>query len=118
MKKFTLGIILSIIFVFTGTVHAQISTFPYAESFEAGAGGWATDAGPSDSWALGTPAATTIIGASDGTEAWATNLTGSYNNSSSASVVSPVFDFCEPSINCLVLSNINFCFFNLFSRSK
>ncbi len=93
MKKFTLGIVLSIIFVFTGTVHAQISTFPYAESFEAGAGGWATDAGPNDNWALGTPAATTIIGASDGTEAWTTNLTGFYNNSMAAGVVSPVFDF-------------------------
>jgi subtilisin-like proprotein convertase family protein len=93
MKKFTFGIVLSIIFVLTGTVNAQISTFPYAESFEAGAGGWATDAGPGDSWALGAPAAAVIIGASDGTEAWATNLTGLYNASSSASIVSPVFDF-------------------------
>jgi subtilisin-like proprotein convertase family protein len=93
MKKFTFGIILSIIFVLTGTVNAQISTFPYTESFEAGAGGWATDAGLNDAWDLGTPAGDDIIGASDGTEAWATNLTGNYNTSSSASVVSPVFDF-------------------------
>jgi subtilisin-like proprotein convertase family protein len=93
MKKFTFGVVLSMIFVLTGTVNAQISTFPYAESFEAGAGGWASDAGSNDSWALGAPANAIINSASDGTEAWVTNLTGNYNGSSSASIVSPVFDF-------------------------
>ena len=51
MKKFTLGIVLSIVFLLTGVVNAQISTFPYAESFEAGDGGWIAS-GTNSSWAL------------------------------------------------------------------
>ncbi|WP_201770360.1 proprotein convertase P-domain-containing protein, partial [Altibacter lentus] len=97
MKKFTLGIVLSAILLLTGTLQAQISTFPYTESFEAGPAGWATDGGANDSWALGTPAKPVIIGASDGTQAWVTNLTGLYPANHQAAIVSPVFDFSTAS---------------------
>ena len=93
MKKFTLGIVLSAILVLTGTMHAQITTFPYVESFEAGPAGWATDAGANDTWALGTPAKAVITGASDGTQAWATSLTGLYSSNQQSAIVGPEFDF-------------------------
>ena len=93
MKKFTLGIVLSIVFLLMGTMHAQISTFPYAESFEGGPAGWASDAGPNDTWALGTPAKAVIIGASDGANAWVTSLAGLYLNNQQSAIESPVFDF-------------------------
>jgi bacillopeptidase F (M6 metalloprotease family) len=92
MKKITLGIILSIVLVLTGTMSAQITTFPYAESFESGPGGWVSS-GTNSSWELGTPANTVIIGAAEGTNAWITNLTGNYNTNEDSNVQSPVFDF-------------------------
>ncbi|SDF18249.1 HYR domain-containing protein [Ulvibacter litoralis] len=93
MKKFTLGIVLSIVFLLTGALQAQISTFPYQEGFEAGAGGWASDAGANDSWVLGTPAKVVIVGASEGTNAWVTSLAGTYPANQLSAVESPVFDF-------------------------
>jgi subtilisin-like proprotein convertase family protein len=92
MKKFTLGIILSVILVLTGTMSAQISTFPYAESFEGGPGGWVTS-GTNNTWALGTPAKVVIVGASDGANAWVTSLAGLYSANQQSVVASPVFDF-------------------------
>lgn len=92
MRKFTLGTVLSIVFLLTGALHAQISTFPYEESFEGGAAGWVAS-GTNSSWALGTPAGSTITGASDGANAWTTNLTGNYNVNENSNVTSPVFDF-------------------------
>ena len=67
-----------------------IDTFPYQESFEAGDGGWTT---AGTLWELGTPAGLTIIGASDGVNAWATDLDGLYPNNAFETVVSPLFDF-------------------------
>ena len=49
--------------------------------------------GESNSWALGTPDGEVIQGASQGQNAWATNLTGSYFVPESSVVVSPFFDF-------------------------
>ncbi|MGB0522091.1 MAG: CARDB domain-containing protein [Flammeovirgaceae bacterium] len=77
---------------FNVIVAPVISTFPYAESFESGDGGWTTD-GIDNSWELGQPNGSDIVGASDGTEAWATGLTSSYNNDEESFVVSPCFDF-------------------------
>lgn len=74
------------------TKDAPISTFPYTESFETGAGGW-TAGGTSSTWELGMPADTTINSAYDGTQAWTTGLTTDYVNSENSYVTSPDFDF-------------------------
>src|SRR5690606_855553 len=58
-----------------------ISGFPYSQNFENGEGGW-RPGGTNSSWAFGTPAGSVIQGASSGVNAWATNLTGYYNNRS------------------------------------
>jgi hypothetical protein len=74
------------------SLHAQISTYPYIEGFENGAGGW-TVHGNKPSWELGTPANTqTINKAASGDNAWVTNLDGDYNNLDQSWVESPPFD--------------------------
>src|SRR5688572_5774940 len=73
------------------TCTTTISTFPYFQNFESGAGGWV--ASTSGSWALGTPAKTVIIGAASGTNAWVTGLTGMYASSEQSEVVGPCFNF-------------------------
>lgn len=72
---------------------SNISNFPYAESFESGAGGWLASGNQNSTWALGTPANTIINSASNGTQAWVTNLTGDYNDGEVGFVNSPCFDF-------------------------
>jgi hypothetical protein len=74
------------------TCTTTISTFPYLENFESGAGGWAAG-GTASSWALGTPAKPVINSAASGTKAWVTGLTGSYSASENSAVVSPCFNF-------------------------
>lgn len=69
-----------------------IDAFPYFQNFESGNGGWASN-GTNNSWALGTPAASTINSASSGTNAWTTNLTGDYNSSENSFVTGPCFSF-------------------------
>jgi hypothetical protein len=69
-----------------------ISTFPYLQSFESGAGGWHSG-GVNSSWAMGTPSSWSINSAATGTVAWATNLTGPYNDNEASWVASPCFDF-------------------------
>lgn len=71
-------------------INAQITTYPYLEDFESGAGGWST---AGTLWELGTPAGTTITGAASGTNAWMTGLSTNYPNSSNEVLTSPVFDF-------------------------
>ncbi len=66
--------------------------WPYFEDFENGNGGWVPE-GTNSSWQLGTPAGNKIIGAASGQNAYATNLTGSYNNNENSWVISPCFDF-------------------------
>ena len=87
MKHFTL---LAVICLLSWQSNSQITTYPYIEDFELGAGGWTVTGGL---WALGTPAASVINSASSGTNSWATNLTGTYPGNSNAAVTSPVFDF-------------------------
>jgi hypothetical protein len=87
MKHFTL---LAVICLLSWQSNSQITTYPYVEDFELGAGGWTVTGGL---WALGTPAATVINSASSGVNSWATNLTGTYAANSDAAVTSPVFDF-------------------------
>ncbi|MCF8374098.1 MAG: T9SS type A sorting domain-containing protein [Bacteroidales bacterium] len=69
-----------------------IVNYPYFEGFESGPGAWMAS-GAGSSWALGTPAGTIINSAASGTNSWATNLTGVYNNSENSYVESPCFDF-------------------------
>lgn len=68
-----------------------VSTFPYQESFEVDAGGWSSG-GTNSSWALGTPGGSEIVSASNGINAWATNLTGSYNADEESYLTSPGFN--------------------------
>jgi hypothetical protein len=69
-----------------------ISSFPYTEDFESGAGGWVAG-GANSTWELGMPAGAVIDTAASGMNAWMTNLDGSYNNSENSYVESPCFDF-------------------------
>lgn len=78
----------------TAQCASTIVTFPYAESFEAGAGGWVTGGANSD-WTLGTPAKSTIGSAGDGFSCWITGgLAGtSYLGAQRSWLQSPCFDF-------------------------
>lgn len=71
-----------------------ITTFPYFQDFENGAGGWAASAGGSSGWTLGTPNKPIINSAYSGTKSWVTGtVTGNYGNNFNAYVQSPCFDF-------------------------
>ncbi len=70
----------------------SVSSFPYNESFESGAAGWAVD-GSGSSWALGAPSAILINSASNGTQAWVTNPAGNYSDNEFGWVLSPCLDF-------------------------
>lgn len=76
------------------SLQAQITTFPYAENFTGGQGGW-TSGGINSSWAFGVPNKTDLGGARTGTQAWALGGLGggSYNNSEQSFLLSPQFDF-------------------------
>lgn len=74
------------------TAIPTISTFPYTESFEAGNGGWIAS-GTASTWALGIPSGSVIDTAFNGTQAWVTNLSGTYNNNELSFVTSACFDF-------------------------
>jgi hypothetical protein len=74
-----------------------IASFPYTEDFESGSGGWTLEAIAASTWALGTPSGA-VIGSPppstpSSTNSWVTNLSGSYVDNESGSVVSPCFDF-------------------------
>lgn len=69
-----------------------VNSYPYAEGFEAGDGGW-SGGGTLNSWELGTPADTVINSAYEGVNAWKTRLNGDYANSEQSYVISPCFDF-------------------------
>jgi PKD repeat protein len=70
-----------------------IDTFPYAEDFESGIGGWIAD-GTNASWEFGNPNKNTIIGAASGLNAWTTGGLSSndYNSNETSFVISPCFD--------------------------
>jgi hypothetical protein len=73
------------------TAMGYAQTVPHSVDFEATDGGY-VGAGVSSSWAWGTP---TVVGpatAHSGTKVWATNLSGSYNNSETSTLTSPVID--------------------------
>lgn len=72
----------------------QISTFPYAQDFEAGAGGWNSGAiTGTNHWQMGTPAQAHLNAAHSGTNAWMTYLSQNYENNANTWLKSPSFDF-------------------------
>ena len=78
-----------------------VNSYPYSESFESGKGLW-LEGGVNYSWDLGNPSGNHISSASDGTEAWVTNLTGPVFDGEQSYVESLCFDFSSlsnPQIN-------------------
>ncbi|HHZ64772.1 MAG TPA: PKD domain-containing protein [Flavobacteriales bacterium] len=75
-----------------------ITTYPYFQNFESGDGGWDSK-GTNDTWELGAPTNTFISGASSGTNAWVTSLTGNYNSNERSYLVSPCYDFSGMSVD-------------------
>ncbi|MDX2302293.1 MAG: HYR domain-containing protein, partial [Microscillaceae bacterium] len=76
-------------------IHNLSAQILYQESFESGANGWTKVVGPfgrNSSWELGTPSASVINSASDGTQAWATNLDGNHNFNEQSAVLGPNID--------------------------
>ncbi len=69
-----------------------ISSYPYFQDFEGGAAHWHSG-GINSSWALGSPNGNTFTSAYSGSNAWTSNLTGSYNTMEASWVESPCFDF-------------------------
>ncbi len=88
----------------TVTSYASVSSFPYAQSFETGSD-WSVEG--NSTFALGTPAGTLIDTASDGTQAWVTNLTGDYNAGESGYIISPCFDFTNI-VNPYIALDLNY----------
>ena len=76
---------------FTFTTPQSIVALPYAEGFETNSGDWFVS-GTNSSWEHGTPAATVISSASQGSKAWVTNLSGSYNVNENSYLTTPYFD--------------------------
>ncbi|MBE7490914.1 MAG: choice-of-anchor D domain-containing protein [Planctomycetes bacterium] len=78
----------------SGVAVGSVSNLPYFENFEDGSGGWgAAYRFVGSSWALGTPAGTSISSAASGTQAWVTNLSGNYLDNEISSLNSPRFNF-------------------------
>jgi hypothetical protein len=84
-----------------------ISSFPYQEDFSTGPNGWLAG-GTASSWAFGTPAKTTIMGAASDSNAWVTGGlgTGSYNVNENSQVTSPCFDMTNAPVNAWVAMSI------------
>jgi hypothetical protein len=101
MRNFTL--FSAFVALFGWQASAQITTYPYLEDFEGGAGGWTVGGGFS-TWALGAPAGFTINTAASGTNSWVTNLNGNYSNGESGHVQSPEFDFTAVAAPSIVFS--------------
>jgi hypothetical protein len=68
-----------------------ISSFPYLQNFESGAGHWYAD-GKNSSWAYGTPLSPRINRAASGIKAWKTGLEGNHNDNEASYLYSPCFD--------------------------
>lgn len=65
---------------------------PYSENFENNYGYFRNE-GVNSSWEYGEPDGTVINSAASGTNAWVTNLDGSYQNNDSSFIETPCFDF-------------------------
>lgn len=81
-----------------------ITSFPYLQNFESGAGNWYAY-GTNSSWQLGSPASRTIKSAASGINAWKTTLVGNYNDNERSYLQSPCFD-----INSMAQPTLSFAF--------
>ncbi len=90
----------------------NVVTIPYHEDFESGQNGWeiynTTGGASNGSWAYGTPAKATIIGAASGDSAFVTGGlgTGLYNSNENAWVESPCFDLTNVDSTAWVSMNV------------
>lgn len=109
MFLFTAFIALSIAVFNPGSAQAQTNVFPsYYEDFENGDGGWNAN-GTNSSWQLGYPSAGDIYYPTSGSNAWVTNLYGTYNSNEMSYLESPVFDMsCFASDPYLAFSHVYF----------
>ncbi|WP_152604851.1 hypothetical protein [Psychroserpens jangbogonensis] len=88
-------------------LEAQITSFPYTEDFESGAGGWSAQ-GTNTSWELGSPSGELIGFPVSGSNAWVTNLSGDYSDNENGWIQSPIFDFtslASPEIQFFIWRN-------------
>lgn len=94
------------------TISSQITNdsvyqVPYFNDFENTNNGW-TSRGINSSWVWGTPAGNIIDTAYSGQNAWATNLSGNYNNGESSYLTSPCFDFSNETVDPVINYQLNY----------
>lgn len=92
----------------------KIRTFPYIEHFNSGDGNWYSS-GINSTWEYGLPNGNTIK-ADTGSNAWATNLDGNYNNTEFSYLTSPCFDLSNlsnPTLSFNTAMDIENCGFVL-----
>jgi Subtilase family/Secretion system C-terminal sorting domain len=88
-----------------------ISTFPYLEDFENGAGNWYAN-GKNSSWQLGTPSSIKIKKAASGSKAFKTTLAGQYKDYEKSYLYSPCFNtsgLSNPYLSCSVALDMEQC---------
>lgn len=97
----------------TVTSFQVYNTFPFVEDFESGAGGWTTYGDTNNTWELGVPGGAFIDASASDSNAWVTNLTGTYNNSEMSFLQSPCIDFsgltADPFISFSHIYNTESC---------
>ena len=89
----------------TSPSYAVTAAQPYLENFETNDGSWYA-AGVNSSWQWGTPVKTVINKTANGTKAWVTNLTGTYNDNELSYLYSPCFDLSALTQPVLSFSHI------------
>jgi hypothetical protein len=88
-----------------------VSSFPYLQNFEAGAGNWYAE-GHNSSWQFGTPASLKITKAGSGNKAWKTSLIGSYNDNELSYLYSPCFNtstLSQPYLSFAMATDLEQC---------
>ena len=87
-----------------------IEEYPYFDNFEEWGGGWTVSRSGSGqaSWEYGNPSGTIINSAASGSNAWVTNLEGTYNNNEISYLVSPCLDFSTLSEDPRISFQVNF----------
>ncbi len=105
MKQATLKFLaFAFLWCSVNAVYGQVSTFPYSEDFEAGAGAW-LPGGTNSSWAVGAPTGPNeITYAASGANAYVTGLSSTYNTNED-SYIQALFDFStltSPTISAAV----------------
>ena len=84
-------LLLLFIQIFFSSVKAQVTTFPYQENFDLGAGNWTATTIVGTAWELGVPMAAGTQGAYSTPNCWGTDLDSGYRAGSFAYLTSPKF---------------------------